>query len=218
MQATGMRVLIKKATIADPRSAFYGQTNDILISNGIIEHIAADIDTDADKILTYEGVWVSPGFTDVFSHFCDPGLEHKETLESGAQAARAGGYTRVMLIPNTRPAIHNKSQVEYIVQKGARTGIEVLPIGAISQQCEGKDLAEMYDMYQSGAAAFSDGTNPVQNSQVLLKALQYVKSFGGTIIQVPDEQNLSRTGLVNEGIVSTRLALPGKPAISDTLM
>lgn len=218
MQATGMRVLIKKATIADPRSAFYGQTNDILISNGIIEHIAPEIDTNADKMLTYEGVWVSPGFTDVFSHFCDPGLEHKETLESGAQAARAGGYTRVMLIPNTRPAIHNKSQVEYIVQKGARTGIEVLPIGAISQQCEGKDLAEMHDMYQSGAVAFGDGTNPVQNSQVLLKALQYVKSFGGTIIQVPDEQNLSRTGLVNEGIVSTRLGLPGKPAISETLM
>lgn len=218
MQATGMKVLIKKATIADPRSKWNGQKIDMLISDGIISKIAPEMEAEADKTIDQNDLYVAPGFTDIFSHFCDPGLEHKETLESGATAARAGGYTRVMVLPNTKPAVHNKSQVEYIRQKSLKTGVEILPIGAITQQCEGKDLAEMQDMHQSGAVAFSDGIHPVQNSQVLLKALQYVKSFGGTIIQVPDEQNLSRTGLMNEGVVSTQLGLPGKPVLAETLM
>jgi dihydroorotase len=164
------------------------------------------------------GLHVSPGFTDIFSHFCDPGLEYKETLESGAAAAAAGGYCRVLVLPNTQPAVHNKAQVEYIVQKSKSLPVTVLPLGAISKNCEGKDLAEMYDMRQSGAVAFSDGTHPVQNSQVLTKALQYVKAFDGVIVQVPDEVALSKNGLMHEGITSTQLGLPGKPALAETLL
>jgi dihydroorotase len=217
-QATGMNVRIRQATIADSRSKWNGKQADILVQNGKIAQIASSIEVDTEQTIEGVNLIVSPGFTDIFSHFNDPGLEHKETLETGAAAAKAGGYTRVMALPNTKPTIHSKSQVEYIVQKSRQLPVEILPIGAISHNCEGKDLAEMHDMHQSGAIAFSDGLQPVQNSQVLLKALQYVKTFGGTIIQVPDETNLSRTGLMNEGIVSTRLGLPGKPMLAETLM
>lgn len=213
-----MNVLIRQATIADPRSAWNGKQADIFIENSRIAQIGTGIEAETENIIEAPNLVVSPGFTDIFSHFGDPGLEFKETLETGAEAAKAGGYTRVFAMPNTKPAIHSKSQVEYIVQKSKQLPVDVLPIGAITQNCEGKDLAEMYDMQASGAVAFSDGLHPVQNSQVLLKALQYVKSFNGVIIQVPDELNLSRTGLVNEGIISTQLGLPGKPALAETLM
>jgi dihydroorotase len=218
ISATGMSTLIRQATIADPRSPLNGQKVDIFIKNGVIEQIAPTIETEAAETIAGDNLIVTPGFTDIFSHFCDPGLEHKETLETGTAAALKGGYTRILTVPNTKPVVHNKSQVEYVVQKSKHLKVDIIPIGAITQNCEGKELAEMHDMHASGAVAFSDGLHPVQNSQVLLKALQYVKAFNGIVIQVPDEQNLSRTGLVNEGIVSTRLGLPGKPALAETLM
>lgn len=216
--ATGMSTLIRQTTIADPRSPLNGQKVDIFIKNSVIEQIAPTIETEAAATIAGDNLIVTPGFTDIFSHFCDPGLEYKETLESGAAAALKGGYTRILTVPNTKPIVHNKSQVEYVVQKSKHLPIDILPIGAITQNCEGKELAEMHDMHASGAVAFSDGLHPVQNSQVLLKALQYVKAFDGVVIQIPDEQNLSHTGLINEGIVSTRLGLPGKPALAETLM
>lgn len=215
---TGMSTIIRQATIADPRSSLHGQKADIFIKNGLIEQIASLIELRADETISAPDMVVTPGFTDIFSHFNDPGYEYKETLETGAAAAAAGGYTRVLVLPNTKPVVHNKSQVEYLVQKSKNLPVEILPIGSVSHNCEGKDLAEMHDMHASGAIAFSDGLQPVQNSQVLLKALQYVKAFNGIIIQVPDEQNLSRTGLINEGVISTRLGLPGKPVLAETLM
>ena len=213
-----MALLLRQVTVSDPRSALNGTRTDILIENS---RIAATGNLEAAagvQVIDNPGLHVSPGWTDVFSHFCDPGLEYKETLESGAAAAAAGGYCRVLVIPNTQPAIHNKTQVEYIVQKSRQLPVQVLPYGAISKNCEGKDLAEMYDMRQSGAVAFTDGTSPVQNSQVLTKALQYVKAFDGIIVQVPDEVALSKTGLMHEGITSTQLGLPGKPALAETLL
>ncbi|MDA3613939.1 dihydroorotase [Polluticaenibacter yanchengensis] len=213
-----MTVLIKNATITDKASAFHNRKADILIENGIIKNIAEEIEsTGATKIIEGKELNVAPGFTDIFAHFNDPGTEYKETLETGAQAAATGGYVRSFAIPNTNPVIHNKSQVEYIVQKAKSLVTDIIPIGAITKNAEGKDLAEMYDMQQSGAVAFSDGTHTLQNSQVLLKALQYVKVFDGVIIQIPDDTNITKTGLINEGIVSTQLGLPGKPAIGEQI-
>lgn len=155
---------------------------------------------------------------DLFADFADPGFEQKENIESGAIAAAAGGFTDVMLIPNTNPVSDNKSQVEYIVQKAKQVAVNIHPIGAVTKKAEGKELSEMYDMRQTGAIAFSDGINPVQNSGLLLKALQYVKSFNGTIIQIPDDTSIGTNGLMNEGLVSTRMGLPGKPAMAEELM
>jgi dihydroorotase len=154
----------------------------------------------------------------VFANFGDPGYEYKETLETGSAAAAAGGYTDVMVIPNTNPCIHNKSNVEYIVQKSKSLPVTVHPMGAITKNTEGKELAEMYDMKASGAIAFSDGINSVQSSGLLLKALQYIKTFDGILIQLPDDKSINPHGLINEGIVSTRLGLPGKPAMAEELI
>ncbi len=213
-----MKLLIKKAKIVDPNSSFNGQIIDIFIDNGIISQLGNNLTVQADKEVDIAGVHVSPGWVDVFANFADPGYEFKETLETGAAAAAAGGYTDVLVIPNTNPCIHNKSNIEYIVQKGKSLPVNIHPIGAITKNTEGKELAEMYDMRASGAIAFSDGINSVQSAGLLLKALQYVKAFDGTLIQIPDDKSINAHGLMNEGIVSTQLGLPGKPAMAEELI
>ncbi|HMO32183.1 MAG TPA: dihydroorotase [Lacibacter sp.] len=212
-----MTILIRQAQIIDPSSPYHLTRQDIWIRDGRISQIGGGSAT-ADKVVETAGHCVSPGWVDIFSHFCDPGLEHKETLESGMQAAAAGGYTEVMVLPNTQPVISGKSQVEYIVQKTKDHAVRVHPLGAVSKQAEGKDLAEMYDMHAAGAIAFTDGLRPVQSAGLLLKALQYVKSLGVPIIQLPDDESVGRHGLVNEGIVSTRLGIPGKPALAEEIL
>ncbi len=213
-----MKILIKQARIVDPSSPFNGQITDILIDNKIISQVGAGISVKADKVVEIKGLHVSPGWVDVFANFADPGYEFKETLETGAAAAIAGGYTDVMVMPATNPVIHNKAAVEYIVQKSKSLAVTIHPIGAITRNTEGKELAEMYDMKASGAIAFSDGLNTVQSSGLLVKALQYVKSFDGILIQVPDDKSINPHGLMNEGIVSTQLGLPGKPAMAEELI
>ena len=213
-----MKLLIKQATIIDPNSPFNGQLVDIFIENGIIAKIASQLSVKADKEISIHGLYVSTGWVDVFANFADPGYEFKETLETGAAAAAAGGYTDVFVIPNTNPVIHNKAGVEYIVQKSKSLPVNIHPIGAITKNTEGKELAEMYDMKASGAVAFGDGINCVQSAGLLVKALQYVKAFNGILIQVPDDKSINPHGLMNEGITSTQLGLPGKPAMAEELI
>jgi dihydroorotase len=213
-----MKILIRKARILDPSSPFHHSIKDIYLQNGLIYAIADNLQQDADTVVEIENIHASPGWVDVFANFNDPGYEFKETLETGARAAAAGGFTHVFVIPNTKPSIDSKSQIEYIRGKSASFAVTIHPIGAVSRNAEGKELAEMYDMYASGAAAFSDGVNPLQSSGMLLKALQYVRAFEGVVIQIPDDNTIGTHGLINEGIVSTRLGLPGKPAMSEELM
>ncbi|HEY1112921.1 MAG TPA: dihydroorotase [Chitinophagaceae bacterium] len=213
-----MNILVRQARIIDPSSPFHLQTADLLIENGVITSLEPSISGRADQIIDIPGLHASPGWVDVFAHFCDPGLEFKETLETGTAAAAAGGYTDVMVIPNTAPVVHNKATVEYIVQKSRYLPVSVHPIGAITKNTEGKELAEMYDMHSSGAVAFSDGTCSIQSSGLLLKALQYLRAVDKVIIQLPDDRAINPGGLMNEGVESTRLGLPGRPAIAEELM
>ena len=213
-----MKVLIKKAHISHADSPFHGLVKDILVTDGKIEKIADEISENADEIIANDNLHVSIGWMDIFANFADPGFEHKENIESGCSAAAAGGFTDVMLVPNTNPAVSTKSQVEYVIQKAANLAINVYPMASLTKNAEGKELAEMYDMHASGALAFSDGTEPVQSPGVMLKALQYVLAINGTVIQLPDDKSISKGGLMNEGIESTRLGLPGKPAIAEELM
>lgn len=213
-----MKLLIKQARVVDPHSPFNGQLADIFIEDGIITQIGNAISAKADKEINGTGLYVSPGWVDVFANFADPGYEFKETLETGAAAAAAGGYTDVLVIPNTNPVIHNKAGVEYIVQKSKSLPVNIHPMGAITKNTEGKELAEMYDMKASGAVAFGDGINCVQSAGLLVKALQYVKAFDGILIQMPDDKSINPHGLMNEGIISTQLGLPGKPAMAEELM
>ena len=213
-----MKVLIQQAQINDPGSPHNGSRSDILIESGFITEVKSTISEAADKIISGNDIHISPGWVDVFANFADPGQEYKETLLTGSQAAAAGGFTDVFVIPNTNPVIDSKAQVEYILNKAVTLPVNIYPIGAISKNTEGKDLAEMYDMRESGAIAFSDGLHPVQSSGVLVKALQYVRTFNGIIIQIPDDKSIGSNGLMNEGIVSTQMGLSGKPMMAEELL
>ena len=213
-----MTILIRKARIQDPGSSFHQSVKDVLISNGHISKIEDQLNDQAEKVIERDGLTICPGWVDIFSDFCDPGYEHKESLETGALAAAAGGFTHVFLVPNTSPAIHSKSQVEYIIEKSRNLPASLHPIGAITKNTEGKELAEMYDMKQYEAVAFSDGLNAIQSAGLLIKALQYVKAINAVVIQLPDDKSIAPGGLMNEGIVSTRLGLPGKPAMAEEII
>ncbi len=210
-----MNILLKHVLIADVNSPFNGKNVDLLVQNNLITKIEDNIVAIADVIIDELNLTVSPGWVDVFSHFCDPGFEFKETLETGAAAAAAGGFTRVFTLPNTSPIADNKSTIEYIALKSHQLPIYIHPIGAITKKTEGKELAEMYDMRSSGSIGFSDGLLPVQSPGLFIKALQYVKAFDGVLIQVPIDKSIGASGLMNEGIISTQLGLPGIPSIAE---
>jgi dihydroorotase len=213
-----MKILVRQATIADPDSSFNGQVMDLLINENLVSKIASHITEAADEVIEAQGLIVSPGWVDVFSHFADPGYEYKETLETGAAAAAAGGFTQVFVLPNTQPVVDNKTQAEYISQRSRTLPVTIHPLGAITKGIEGKDLAEMYDMRNSGAIAFTDGNSPVQSPGLFLKALQYVKAFDGVLVQVPLDKSIGAGGLINEGVISTRLGLPGIPALAEEVI
>ena len=213
-----MTILLRQVKIADTKSPFNGLVKDILLQDHQIISISDKYKGEADQTIELKNAFVSPGFVDPFVHFCDPGMEHRETLHTGAEAAQQGGFTTVFVIPNTQPVIDTKSQVTYIKQHSQDLPIHILPIGALSKKLEGKDLAEMIDMHSNGAVAFSDGLYPVQSTLLFLKALQYVKAFEGVVIQMPIDKSLGSLGLMNEGILSTRLGLPGIPAIAEELI
>ena len=213
-----MQLLIKKVRIISPQSTFNGKIKDIYIENGKILEIQDDLDKKDSPVLEGENLHISIGWMDTFADFCDPGFEYKEDLLSGCLSAASGGYTAVMVLPNTHPVMQSKSQIEYVINKTNGNLVNIHPIGAISKNLDGNTLAEMYEMANFGACAFSDGLKPIQSSGLLLKALQYVKTFHGVIIQVPDDCSISKSGLMNEGISSTRFGMPGKPAIAEEIM
>lgn len=213
-----MTFLIQQALINDPGSSHNGQKRDVFIESGIIRDIQPQLSIKADRVISGNALTLSPGWFDVFASFPDPGSEHKETLATGAEAAAAGGYTDVMVVPNTKPVVDSKAQVEYILHRAHSLPVNIHPIGAISRGTEGKDLAEMYDMKSSGAIAFSDGTHPVQSSGLLVKAFQYVKAFDGVVIQIPDDTSIAPHGLMNEGVASTRFGMPGKPIMAEEIL
>jgi dihydroorotase len=213
-----MRVLIKNAVIVAPGYPAHGKNSDIFIEDGIIAKIAENIEATSDKVISEKNLHISVGWMDCFADFGEPGGEHRETMANGLNAAAAGGFTSVMLVPNTEPVTENKSQVEYLIQKSAQSAVDVLPVAAVTKGIKGKELNEMYELFTNGALAFSDGYQPIQTSGILQKALQYVLPFKGTIIQLPNDETIGKNGLMNEGIYSTRLGLAGKPALSEELM
>jgi len=212
-----MSILLRQVKIADPASPFHNKVKDILIKDQQIISITDHFEGKTDFVFEKAGTLVSPGWVDPFVHFCDPGMENRETLATGAAAAQKGGFTTVFNIPNTQPITDNKSQVNYTKQQSNHLPIHIYPIGALSKKIEGKDLAEMIDMYNNGAVAFSDGLYPVQSTLLFLKALQYVKAFDGVVIQMPIDKSLGSIGLMNEGVLSTQLGLPGIPSIAEDI-
>ncbi len=213
-----MQVHIRKARVIDPQSGFHDKVVDILVVDGIIQNIGASVSSKSATVIEAKGLCVSPGWVDVFADYREPGFEQKETIASGLACAADGGFTDVLLAPNTQPALSTKSIIQFVLGKAKGNVVNLHPIGAATQQTEGKDLAEMLDMRDNGAVAFSDGWRPVQQSNLMLKALEYVKAFHGTMIQVPVDGSLAAGGLMNEGIISTGLGMAGIPSLAETII
>jgi dihydroorotase len=212
-----MLQLLKKARIIQGNTESRAQ--DILIRDGVIEAIGEHLMPPPEtKIWESPNLCVSPGWLDVGVYAADPGYEHREELRTAAEAAAAGGFTAMACFPNTDPALHTKSEILYVKNKAAELPVHCYPIGAISQGCEGKDLAELFDMHAAGAVAFSDGKRSVQDAGLLLRALQYAKAFNGLVINVPHHKTIAAGGQMHEGLMSTSLGLKGLPVLAETLM
>ena len=214
-----MNLLIKQATIVDSNNSHNGKVVDILIEKGVITQIKKSI-TPEKGVKTIEGdnLHVSAGWLDMQVNFCDPGNEHKETLEKGLKAAAKGGFTGVAVMSGTNPPLHNKAQIDYVVNKAKSNVVDVYPVGTLSYNQEGKDLSEMYDMQLSGAVAFSDYKKPIKDAGLILRALQYSNNINSFIITHCDDKTISHGGLMNEGVTSTRLGLKGMPALAEEIM
>lgn len=214
-----MNILIKSAHIIDSKSPYNGKVVDVLIENGMIRSIKSKIVPQKNvKVIEAKNLHLSAGWLDMQVSFCDPGFEHKEDLNSGINAAIAGGYTGVAVVSSTNPPIHSKGDVQYIKNKTVNSIVDVHPIGTVSYRQEGKDISEMYDMQQAGAVAFSDDKKPITDAGLLMRALLYSQNFGSLIITHCDEKSISQDGKMNEGTTSTILGLKGIPALAEELM
>jgi dihydroorotase len=186
---------------------------DVLLADGLVARVAERAETSEDtRVLDCAGLVVTPGLIDVHVHLREPGEEHKETIATGAHAAAAGGFTAVCAMPNTDPPIDDPAAVGYVAAQGRRAGAaRVYPVGCISAGRKGERLALVGEMVDAGAVAITDDGNPVMDSGLMRMALEYAQTFGIPVADHPEDIGLSGQGHMNEGIVSTRLGLPGKP-------
>jgi dihydroorotase len=212
-----MNLLIKSATVIDPNSSFHQKVVDILVEDGYITLIAPKINAKAE-VVDGTGKFVSPGFFDLNCNIGELGLETKEDLQSGTKAAASGGFTGIALMPNTQPPVHSKAEVEYLLNRAKNNLVDVYPLGTISHKRDGKDMAEMYDMFLSGAKAFTDGNHPVQDAGLMERSLLYTKGFGALIMSYPEDTAIAGKAKVHEGEMSTLLGMKGIPSLAEELM
>lgn len=213
-----MNILIRAARIIDTGSPHHNTVKDILIEFGSIKNIGTNLRNPKKyKEVTFKNLHVSLGWVDMNTTFGDPGFEYKETIQSGIKAAKAGGYTHVCVMPNTEPVIQTKSAVEHLLVGSLGTSVTLLPVGALTQNCAGRELAELYDMHKAGVVAFSDGLKPSADAGVMERALLYVKAFDGLVLTHPEDKSIAKNGVMHEGKNSTLLGLPAMPAFAEEI-
>ena len=214
-------IRIKGAKVVDPGNI--NAKKDILIEDGLIKDIidplVPDNDFDFDiKIINASGMILTPGLIDMHVHLREPGHEYKETIETGARAACRGGFTTICSMPNTNPVNDNSQVTGFIKRQGEKAGYaRVLPVGAISQGLKGTALAEFGDMKNAGICAVTDDGQPVENSNLMRKALEYAKGLNLPVLSHAEDIRLSDNGSMNEGIVSTQLGIKGIPNASESV-
>jgi dihydroorotase len=213
-----MTTLLKSATIIDASSPHHQQQTDILIVNGTISKIAQNIAAKDDyEVVQLENLHVSCGWFDSSVCFGEPGYEERETVAHGLKVASRSGFTAVAVNPYTHPYTDSKADVEFLIHKANNSPTELYPIGALTQEAKGIEMAELFDMKQSGAIAFGDYGRPIQNDKLMSIALLYAQNFDGLVMSFPKNMSITAEGIVNEGINSTRLGLKGAPALAEEI-
>jgi dihydroorotase len=222
-------LVIAGGRVIDPVSGIDG-VRTVVLDNGAVKLVTDKVfvkpmlaelfpgyEEGAVEVIDATGMWVVPGLADMHVHLREPGREDKETIETGARAAAAGGFTAVACMPNTSPALDEASKIRYVIQRGEGCPCRVYPIGAITKALEGEELAPVGEMVKAGAVAVSDDGKPVAKANVMRNALNYSKSFSIPVICHSEEPALSAKGHMNEGQASTRLGIRGIPAVAETI-
>jgi dihydroorotase len=214
-----MKIILKNVTIINPFQNL-NKKSDILIENGIIKKIdelKKEELKSADKVIELDGKYCSPGFFDMHVHLREPGREDEETVQSGCNAAAAGGFTGVASMPNTSPTADSAEIIRYIKEKAKNHLVEVFPVAAATLDRKGEALSPMYELYEAGAVAFSDDGVAIKTASVLRNALEYSLNFGTPIIEHCEDESLA-DGVMNESVVSTMLGLPAIPNVAEDLI
>jgi len=213
-----VKLLIKNGRVVDPSSGL-DKTTDVLIDKGKIAAVKPNIRASGAKIIDASRLVVAPGFIDMHVHLREPGQEEKETLSTGALAAARGGFTSIACMPNTEPVNDNRGVTEYILSEAKKNAVvNIFPVASITRGQLGKELTDMADLSDAGAVAFSDDGFPVQNAQVMRRALEYSKILSTIIIDHCEDKNLSAEGVMHEGYHSYLFGLKGIPSSSEEIM
>ena len=213
-----MNLLIKGGRVIDPSQGL-DDTLDVLVENGIVKEIGTGLAVPAGvEIVDAAGKYVVPGLIDMHVHLRDPGLEYKEDIVSGTRAAAAGGFTSICCMPNTKPTIDNKAIASYIINKAKTEGCaNVFPVGSITYGLNGDRLSEMGELKEAGCVAVSDDGKPVNNPELMRRALEYARGMGIMVITHAEELSLVGAGVMNEGFTSTEIGLKGIPRIAEDI-
>lgn len=214
-----MNILLKGGRLIDPATGT-DEVRDIHIVDGRIEQVGASVTAKGAETVAMKGKWVTPGLIDIHVHLREPGFEHKETIETGCQSAREGGFTAVCCMPNTNPAIDDESVARYVRQKGREVVggiVDVYPIAAATKARKGEELAPIAELVDAGAVGLSDDGAPISNAEIMRRVLEYSSMFGIAVIQHAEEPTMTKGGCVHEGFVSTRAGLTGIPSVSEEL-
>ena len=213
------KLLIRGGRVIDPSQKIDARL-DVLLSDGLVAAVGDSLSPpEGTRILDASGRVVCPGLIDVHVHLREPGGEHKETIASGARAAAAGGFTAVVAMPNTDPPIDDPAAVGFVAAEGLRSGgARVYPTGTITVEQKGEQLTEVGEMIAAGAVAITDDGRPVSHAGVMRLALEYARTFDIPVAVHAEELGLSREGVMNEGIVATRLGLTGIPNAAEDVM
>ncbi len=213
-----MNILIKSATIIDSKSDYQNKTQDILVEKGVITKIAKNIKNPKNyKEIKLENLHISQGWFDSSVCFGEPGYEERETIANGLKTAASSGFTAVAVNSNTNPVIDSNSDVTFLKSKSEGNIVDLYPIGALTVDSKGVDLAELYDMQNAGAVAFNDFKKSTTNANLLKLALQYSSGFNGLICSFPQDNSIAGIGVMNEHVTSTTLGLKGIPNLSEEL-